>query len=198
MKNIDSELINELRGMRFENNVYKPIRINGKIIYVDNKTGALKMVEKDYSTTLAISAHTDNDEEIIRSNSNLAMTYSKDDAKVQTWIFGEVVDEYTVPAGAIYCGYSDSEGYIFRDNNDVYAIKETDEDEIIPIAHNVKYVVETNYKLESDSCCQPLFIMTDGSIKTYCSWIGDDKDITDSSSHLIDITKDAIEGGYGH
>ncbi len=49
------------------------------------------------------------------------------------------------------------------------------------------YVGNANYR------SQPLFLMTDGSVKGYCSWRGEESVSTDDESFLYEIS---YEGGY--
>ena len=110
----------------------------------------------------------------------------------QTYQFGKLVE--TLDVSGEYCGHSILKGYLFRDGTDVYAVRRNDELELfysLPIAHHVKYVIEPNYKLNSDAWSQPLFLMEDGSIKAYLEW--NNKDVPDSPDNLVDPY---YEGGY--
>lgn len=151
--------------------------------------------------------HSDSEEEEwIYSKPDAALTYSEKTGIVTVWQFGESIDEYTgIPQGSIYCGYSNFEGYIFRSGTDVYCINtekvyneetETLEEVVYTacIAHNVKYVIDADYRASSDPWSQPLFIMTDGSVKVYVSWEGDADAPADDASHLVPPYH---EGGIG-
>lgn len=121
--------------------------------------------------------------------------YDYDASIVQYWSYGELSEQFKVPTGAVYAGYSFWEGYIFRHNTDVYSVFDGFGDDTIkvhPIAHNVQMVLSTDYSLTSDSWSQPLFLMTDGTIKSYVGWSGN-QDVSDDVSHLVEVSKD---GGY--
>jgi len=143
-------------------------------------------------------AHTDV-EHVISRRPSWTVTYEEVSGEIQLWQFGKVEAMYNVPAGSVYAGLSEFEGYIFRSNTDVYALNEvgmysinTAEPGVEVIGHNVAQVIDADYYLTSDAWCAPLFIMTDGSVKAYVNWEGDDETF-DSEEHLVDI---AYEGGY--
>lgn len=120
------------------------------------------------------------------------------DNSVQIWKFGTLMSETKVPANSVYTGLSYWEGYIFRNGGDVYSVQIKDNDKqseltCEAIAHGVKEVISTEYKLNSDAWSQPLFLMNDGSIKAYCEWNGDEDSPRDDVSHL---SAPQYEGGY--
>ena len=136
------------------------------------------------------------DEKVISSEINYTATYLEKTGEVKVWQFGKVIDRFSVPENSIYCGFSYFEGYIFRNGTDVYSLKAIDghntEGSVECIAHNVQYVIDADYNYASDPWCQPLFLMTDGSIKCYVGWEGNE-DIPDDPSHLCDLQ---YEGSY--
>jgi len=140
--------------------------------------------------------HVPKDTDYIDTCANYSIVYSEN--SVQLWKFGKLLSESTLPAGSIYTGFSDWEGYIFRNGGDVYSVQ-IEENEGNPeliceaIAHNVKEIIVTDYKLNSDAWSQPLFLMEDGSIKAYCVWNGDNDAPRDDVSHLA---SPQFEGGY--
>lgn len=141
---------------------------------------------------------TTGEEEIVRGAQDLAVVYDKDSGNVSFWSLGEKMSEHTVPEDSVYAGFSYWEGYIFRSGTDVYAVRDygiysNHESGVCVIAHNVKLVIDANYDMGSDDWAQPLFLMTDGSVKGYCSWMGDDAASADDESFLYDIR---YEGGY--
>lgn len=130
-------------------------------------------------------------EEILKSEANYTVTYAKETGEVKVWEFGEVFATFTgIPANSEYCGFSRFEGYIFRSGTDVYSLNAIDthnaDGSVVCIAHNVQYVIDADYYYGSDPWCQPLFIMTDGSVKAYIGWEGD-QDTPDSTTHLCDL-----------
>lgn len=147
--------------------------------------------------------HSDSDE-AFASRTDYTFTYNQETGSVNMWKLNELAETYTLPANSVYCGFSEFEGYIFRSGTDVYALQtdriNTVEDgwksywKVICIAHNVKYVIDADYRAASDPWSQPLFLMTDGTVKVYVRWEGDYQDIRDHESHLVDLY---YEGGIG-
>jgi len=136
--------------------------------------------------------HNTSDEEILSSKTDYTVTYDQKTGEVKLWKFGIVEETYTgIPKESVYCGFSFFEGYIFRTGTDVYSLNAVDTyitDGVVKcIAHNVKYVIDADYYYGSDPWCQPLFQMTDGSIKCYVSWEGDENAAPDDISYLCDL-----------
>ena len=131
------------------------------------------------------------DDLIIGRYQGYAMTYNANDGIVSQWQFGEVRLQYKVPVGSIYCGNSRREGYLFRSGTDVYVLT-YETDEAVCIAHDVKYVLESNYAYNSDAAFQPLFLMENGDILAYVGFpsLGEEPD---SPMRLV---PPEIEGGY--
>ena len=131
------------------------------------------------------------DEEIINQEVEYTLTYTQETGEVKVWKFGTVVDNYSVPKNSVYCGFSYFEGYIFRNGTDVYSLNAIDthttDGSVKCIAHNVQYVIDADYYYGSDPWCQPLFQMTDGSIKCYIGWMSDENVSPDDPSHLCDL-----------
>lgn len=138
------------------------------------------------------STHCDYTTEFISSSSEseYALTYSQETGKMTFWKLGKEISNYSVPAGSVYCGFSDFEGYIFRSGTDVYALKaegtQNSDGKVVCIAHNVQYVIDADYYFGSDPWCQPLFLMKDGSIKAYIGWNGNQAS-PDDESHLSEL-----------
>ena len=142
--------------------------------------------------------HVVDDVDYIDSCANYSVEYV--DGKLNLWEFGKITATAEVPTTAIYVGYSDWEGYLFRDAGDVYSVKIEKKNEYTGrvfvcevIAHDVARVLVSNYKLNSDAWSQPLFQMEDGSVKAYCVWHGDKDAPRDDKSHLAEPTH---EGGW--
>lgn len=138
------------------------------------------------------------DEEIVRRLQDLAVVYDKASGNVSFWSLGEKMSEHTVPENSVYAGFSYWEGYIFRSGTDVYAVRDygiysNQESGVYVIARNVKMVIDADFDMGSDDWSQPLFLMTDGSVKGYCTWRGDESAPTDDESFLYDML---YEGGY--
>lgn len=120
--------------------------------------------------------------------------YSPQQGKVEIFRFGELISEVEIPEGAIYCGHSKIEGYVFRVGGDVYVMNyDSGLWKVLPIAHGVSAVITADYSLSSDPWSQPLFLMQDGQILAYCSWEGDPQAPSDDPSHLV---APRYEGGY--
>ena len=115
----------------------------------------------------------------------VVITYNSESCIAQKWEFGKAVVSTQLPKGAAYCGYSAFEGFIFRSGSDVYSLKDNDGKPTV-IAHNVKYVIDTEYRCGSDPWSQPLFLMEDGTIKVYISWEGDMNAPADDECHLVE------------
>ena len=135
--------------------------------------------------------------QIISTNFESTITYSQENGEVKVYEFGNIVDTFTgIPQEAIYVGFSYFEGYIFRKGTDVYSLRAVDsknaDGSVVCIAHNVKYVIDADYSYTSDSWCQPVFHMADGSIKVYLGW-EDGYTAPDDPLHLTDVK---FEGGY--
>lgn len=130
-------------------------------------------------------------DEIIYSSTDFAYTYESEKGEIKRWELGKELSSYMVPPESVYCGKSNFEGYLFRSGTDVYAFRE--DFTIDCIAHNVEYVISATYRYGSDPCSQPLFQMTDGSIKAYISWEADEGASVDHESHLH---SPKIEGEY--
>lgn len=138
------------------------------------------------------------DEEIIRNFEDVSVVYDASSGKVSFWSLGEKLSEHNVPENSVYAGFSYWEGYIFRSGTDVYAVRDygiysNKERETLVIAHNVKFVIDADYAMGSDDWSQPLFLMTDGSIKGYCTWRGDKDAPADDVSYLYEVP---YEGSY--
>lgn len=140
------------------------------------------------------------DGEIINGTEGYSIVYESKTGRVSVWSLGECVREYVVPEESVYTGLSAWAGYIFRSGTDVYAVKDwglagnSTDFGVNPIAHNVKEVILADYYLSSDEWSNPLFLMTDGTLKAYSEWRGDREAPLDDESHLVDIY---YEGGYG-
>lgn len=123
------------------------------------------------------------DKEEIERNQEFNLVYNQETGEIQKWSFGEVKTTYTVPKGAVYVGFSDEEGHLFRSGTDIYSLQG---EKVVTIAHNVSKVLVSDYYHTSDFWSQPMFQMTDGSIKVYVGWV-------DTQDHLVDPI---YEGGY--
>lgn len=138
------------------------------------------------------------DEPVIHVEEYFAITYVEKTGKVKVWQFNEIVREYELPENSVYAGKSFWEGYIFRSGTDVYSLIElgcynSSVYCLDVIAHNVEKVITADFMMGSDDWSQPLFLMTDGSVKGYCSWYGGTDKPVDDASHLRELTN---EGGY--
>lgn len=146
------------------------------------------------------SAHHDKavNETVLISARCCSVLYDSSTGKVTGWEFGEKMHELNVPMNSIYAGFSEYEGFIFRDGSDVYAVRDYNayyiENEVCLIAHNVKMVITASYSPDgSDEWANPLFLMEDGSIQMYCPWYADEGASNDDESNLVTIK---FEGGF--
>lgn len=187
---------------------YYPVvyKVEDEVLIVYS-VGCLAFESQNYSTQskayMFAYVHTPEpteEDEILANKVGYGAIYNQNTGSVSFWEFGEKTVECSVPKGAVYVGYSDWEGFLFRDGTIVYAVPEyclpgSDNQTATAkvIANNVKEVLLANYAAGSDDWSQPLFLMTDGTIKVYCSWYGDSKAPADDPCHLEDIR---YEGGY--
>lgn len=173
-------------------------RVEDDIVIAYSRAGILSF-EGEYEVTNNLwkiygspSVHTsqltEEEKEIAEERGSVA--YNSTSGSVSFWEFGELVATHTVPAGAVYAGVSDWEGYIFRAGSEVYAVALEGSRKI---ADGVSVVILADYYAGSDDWSQPLFLMQDGSLKVYCSWYGDREAPADDPCHLQDI---CYEGGY--
>lgn len=126
------------------------------------------------------------------------IVYDCTEGTVSVWELGVKIREHIVPKNSIYGGFSRNEGFIFRKGSDVYAVRDygcgTDEYEVRVIAHDVDFVIMSNYTADDPSeFSQPLFLMNDGTVKCYCTFYSDEGTPTDHVDNLIDIR---FEGGF--
>lgn len=126
-------------------------------------------------------AHDDLENRIILTEShNSSIVYDEDTGKIQEWTFGLLTNNYMVPENSVYIGESKAEGFIFRSGTDVYTLCNN---QVMVIAHNVKQVISINGYYDHNNTSQPIFIMTDDSVKIYVGSI-------DTDNHLFEM----IEG----
>ena len=139
-----------------------------------------------------------NNEEIVYADCYRVISYQAETGTVKQWYYGEVLGESKVPANSVYVG-DNGVGYLFQSGNDVWAVRSIYEDDerfkdSEVIVHNVKYVIDTNYEIVDEAGYYPLFLMTDGSLKIYMSFIGQYDDPVDSESKLIEIEPEGESG----
>lgn len=132
-------------------------------------------------------------EEIIKSDKYRVISYEHATGLVKEWKYGELIGQVKVPANSVYVGNSYFAGYLFRDSTDVWATQSIREDYESDnwmwvsniIAHNVEFVITAEYCVGHD--CLPLFLMTDGTLKTYSLYHVEYDTPIDDESHLIDV-----------
>lgn len=136
-------------------------------------------------------------EEYAKCDASYVATYEAKTGKFSVWNFEEVISQQMVPENSVYAGFSFWEGYIFRCGTDVYAVRDygcySQKTEVCVIAHDVETVISADFAMGSDDWSQPLFLMTDGTVKGYCSWYAEDDAPVDDPSHLKELR---YEGGY--
>lgn len=131
-------------------------------------------------------------ETVIASTMYYSIVYNTQRNMVSVWEYGRVIRKHFLPEDSIYAGYSENEGFIFRSGTDVYAVRDygccAERYETCLIARNVQFVIVTNYEGDgSEGLSQPLFLMTDGTIKCYCRWYLDYDVPSDDESNLVDV-----------
>ncbi len=134
----------------------------------------------------------DGEDEILTSNMYYTVLYDSQKGVVSVWEYGKLVRRHFLPEDSIYAGWSENEGFIFRSGTDVYAVRDygccAERYETCLIARNVQFVIATNYEGDgSEGLSQPLFLMTDGTIKCYCRWYLDYDLPSDDESNLVDV-----------
>ena len=131
-------------------------------------------------------------ETIIASTMYYSIMYNTQRNMVSVWEYGRVIRKHFLPKDSIYAGFSENEGFIFRSGTDVYAVRDygccAEKYEVCLIARNVQFVIIANYEGDgSEGLSQPLFLMTDGTIKCYCRWYLDYDVPSDDESNLVDV-----------
>ena len=130
-------------------------------------------------------------EDIIESYVDRVISYETATGIVKDWRCGKLIGQAEVPANSVYVGESIHDGFLFKDGTDVWAVRAVyDNDgkmeEAKIIAHNVEFVITAQYETKYEY--QPLFLMTDGTLKTYNGYNGDFDDVpADDESHLVDV-----------
>ena len=130
-------------------------------------------------------------EEILQSNEYWAISYNAENGMIKHWEYGEMIGQAKVPAKSVYVGCCNGVGYLFKDGTDVWAVRsvynndERCKDSEI-IARNVEFVITSSHYVYVDEY-QPLFLMNDGTLKTYSHWEGDYDAPMDDESHLLDV-----------
>ncbi len=104
-------------------------------------------------------------EVLMEENLDGMLTYNTAEYKVVKWCMSNQIKEFEVPAGAVYAGYSELEGYIFRCRSDVYSFKNQ---EVKKISTGVKLVIVADYGYSPNKYSQPLFLMNNGEVRVYC------------------------------
>lgn len=171
----------------------------GMLCYVmlkRNDWRSVKYMFTDYN----IHCDIDSGEILINTNPYFAITYNSEIGSVKVWMHGILIREHDIPTESIYAGLSTNEGYIFRSDNDVYAVRDYGcycvggTEGVNRIAQDVKLVIETDYCLGWEECAQPLFLMTDGTVKVFYSGISEsgESEFIDLND-LYDIT---VDGGF--
>jgi hypothetical protein len=107
--------------------------------------------------------HSDDEEqEWLMSSIKGTLTYDKELGDINVWHLNQIQEIIKVPMNSTYCGYSHFEGFIFRSGTDVYGVDENPETKLLEvafIAHDVKFVIDTDYRAASDPWSQPLFLI---------------------------------------
>lgn len=132
-------------------------------------------------------------EDILIKSPYFETVYDCTTGSVSVWEFGKKVREHFVPKYSIYAGLSGMEGYIFRKENDVYAVRDNmnwkrSVDGVEVIAHNVEFVIDADYEADDpNEFSQPLFWMKDGTVMFYCTFYSDVGIPVDDERHLIQV-----------
>lgn len=96
--------------------------------------------------------------------------------------YGSLVKSVELGSNAVYCGWSEGNGFLYRVEDKAYLLDLEFNKELI--ATGVEFVITSSFYHSSDAWSQPLFLMEDGSLKTYIRW----------EDELCDFW---YEGGYG-
>ena len=149
--------------------------------------------ENIISFNSGIPVHFDNTSgDIILSRyESCTFSYNFEEGLVSQWQYGKNTFQSNVPAESIYCGNCYSLGYLFRSGTDVYCLVYGKE-EAICIAHDVKFILDSNYSFSSEAMFQPLFIMEDGQVLAYVDLESSGRK-PDDPNYLLPPLK---EGGY--
>ena len=132
----------------------------------------------------------------VTSTENYQVLFSSSEAAITVYQFGEPVETHDIPENSVYCGHSFFEGYIFRSGTDVYCISLFANQEAFCIAHDVQYVIDSEYFYSSDRWCQPIFLMTDGTLKVYISSTRIMEELKKDPDDPIFLYEPLTEGSY--
>ena len=92
---------------------------------------------------------------------------------------GEVLEEINdsltrcikLPLGAKYAGYSLWAGYLFQFGTTVYSVyQDNAKEDVVLVSDSVINIVDCNTYLTSDAFSNPIFLMTNGTLKGYITW----------------------------
>ncbi len=138
------------------------------------------------------------EDQVLISCTYYAITYDSSTGCISVWEMGCNIRKHYIPINSIFAGKSDNEGFIFRSDSDVYAVRDygcyTHEFGVRVIAHNVEFVISTDYEADDpDLYSQPLFLMKDGTVKCYCTFYSDEFATPDDEENLIDVR---FENGF--
>lgn len=142
--------------------------------------------------------NSNDEDQVLISCTYFVITYDNSNGCISVWEMGENIRNHYIPANSIYAGKSDNEGFIFRYDSDIYAVRDygcyTHEFGVRVIAHNVEFVISTDYEADDpDTYSQPLFLMKDGTVKCYCTFYSDEITPPDDVENLIDVR---FENGF--
>lgn len=130
---------------------------------------------------------------IVYDSNDRAIAYDQSTGTISLYVYG-ISSTRKVNPDSIYSGYSDKEGLIFRNKDEVFSIeiyngtKKLSEKRTL--AHNVEMVISTNYVYDEYFSSQPLFLMKDKQIVVYCC------NNPQNPASDENLKKPIIDGGY--
>ena len=132
----------------------------------------------------------------VTSTEEYTILFSSSENSFTAYQYGKEVDSCEIPEDSVYCGHSFFEGYIIRTGSDVYAVNMFPIKNVTCIAHNVSYVLDSDYFYSTDRWSEPLFLMEDGTAKVYIGSIRVQEELDVEPDDPIFLYEPLNEGSY--
>lgn len=170
---------------------FYPVIINNFVYYMDANSYLYKyeLTKFGYEVLVDTCIHCNCLDEITMSESiDGKLTFNSKTSIISLWVMQEKIKSWELPIDSIYAGESSTEGYIFRNNSNVYTFVKNNSDMLTcyvnKIVSDVELVIITDYGWTSTYYSQPLLKMNNGDIQVYCS------SLKKNNNNLYSITED--------